>query len=85
MPAFKRKHTMTLTQEVCKLIGNMCSSVKESFDKSYTKNILVAPIQQKWSDFASKKPVFAQEIKGAAILAAGVTAFDVILDKTPKD
>lgn len=85
MPSFgrrvKSKHTKQLLKEMQDLVADTCKTVKESFNKSKTKKILVAPIQKKWSDFASKRPVAAQITKGAFYVSAGVTAFDAVADR----
>ena len=84
MPSFKAKpksiQERTLMQEIKGLIADTCNSIKESYNKSNTKKVLVAPIQKKWSDFAYKAPKFSQAVKGAAFVAAGVSAIDIIRD-----
>ena len=88
MPSFKghpkSKQAKTLMEEVGSLIMDTCSSIKKSYNKSNTKEILVAPIQKKWSDFASKAPKFSQVVKGAFFVTAGVTALDALTGKVLK-
>ena len=81
-PAFKgkRKQAQGLLSEIGNLITDTCKAVKHSYDNSKTKEILVAPLQKKWSDFASKAPKLSQAVKGAVIVTAGVTAFDAVRD-----
>ena len=88
MPSFKgpleSQPAKTLIGELGSLLTDSCNAIKESFNKSNTKKILVAPIQKKWSDFASKAPKFSQVVKGAFFVTAGVTALDALTDKVLK-
>ena len=85
MPSFKGKSqckkAKTLMEEVGSLVNDTYNYIKRDFNKSNTKKVLVAPIQKKWSDFASKAPKFSQAVKGAFYVTAGVTAFDFVTGK----
>ena len=80
MPSFKgmvaSAQSKTLLDEVGILIGNTCNSIRNSFNKSNTKKVLIAPIQKKWSDFAYKAPRTANALKSVAVVTAFVTALD---------
>ena len=88
MPTFRgrvnSKQAQTLLGEVGNLLKHTCNSVKESFNKSKTKQILIAPIQKKWSDFASKAPKAAQVVKGAFYVTAGAVVLDALTGEVLK-
>ena len=62
--------------EIGMLLENTCNSIRNSFNQSNTKKILVAPIQKKWSDFAYKAPRTANALKSASVVTTFVTALD---------
>ena len=80
MVAFKGKvesvHPKTLMSELGVLLENTYNSIRNSYNNSKTKKILIAPIQKKWSDFTYKMPRTANALTSAVIVAAFVTALD---------
>ena len=93
MPSFKSrvgtKQAKTLMQEVGTLVSHTYNSIAESFNKSKTKKILVAPTRKLWSDFKSvaakqvdkmdsKLPTASPIIKGAAATTAAAFGLDAI-------
>ena len=75
----------TLFEEIGDLVKTVVNSVKKSYKKSEIKKIFADPAARKWNKFANKSPKLAQAVKGAALLAAGVGAYEIIANKQRSD
>ena len=78
IPASVNNNQKTLWQEFKSLLSDTFGAVKNSYEKSELKRILVNPIANKIDKITLNSPKLAQAVKGAVLFTAGVGLYECV-------